>query len=218
MSIITLLADFPNYSARKVRRLAKQISLVQRLSEMVALGQETGALKGIEADLLEFNLLQAKTEERLNDDLAHPDPQPKVREWWGHPTELPGTLEEAHDWINDMLDQWKQMAENMGFREFRDPEVLIERAKRAAPDSVTERINVCPTAAARRALDECLNWINAHTGPAPSHTLMTTQELRDKCNGIINGQSFYTDRTIIQARLSPQEDLPIDKDPTGAGF
>lgn len=129
MSIIKLLADFPNYSARKVRRLAKQISLVQHLSEMAALGQETGVLKGIEADLLEFNLLQAKTEERLNDDLAHPDLQPKVREWWGHRIELPNTLEEAHDWINNMLDQWKQMAENMGFREFQDPEVLLEKAK-----------------------------------------------------------------------------------------
>lgn len=77
MSIITLLADFPNYSARKVRRLAKQISLVQRLSEMVALGQETGVLKGIEADLIEYNLLQAKTEERLNDDVKRSEnPQP----------------------------------------------------------------------------------------------------------------------------------------------
>lgn len=72
MSIVKLLAEFPNYSARKVRRLAKQISLVQRLSDMGALGEESGLLKGIEADLTEFNLLQAKTEERLNDDLAHP--------------------------------------------------------------------------------------------------------------------------------------------------
>jgi len=213
MSIIKLLADFPNYSARKVRRLAKQISLVQRLSEMVALGQETGVLKGIEADLLEFNLLQAKTEEQLNDDLAHPDLQPKVREWWGHRTELPNTLEEAHDWINDMLDQWKQMAENMGFREFQDPEVLLERAKWAAPEQGTslQHRNVCPTAAARKAVDLVFDWVNQMNGPMPGHVIPSTNEVRNKCNDIINGQSFYTDRIIIPAKPYPQDSLPLDK-------
>ena len=130
MSIIKLLADFPNYSARKVRRLAKQISLVQRLSEMVALGQETGVLKGIEADLLEFNLLQAKTEDQLNDDLAQPSSvdQKKI-EWWGMNMKLPDTLEEAHEWITHMLRDWQRTAENMGFKEFQDPVVIIEKAK-----------------------------------------------------------------------------------------
>lgn len=130
MSIIKLLADFPNYSARKVRRLAKQISLVQRLSEMAVLGQETGVLKGIEADLLEFNLLQAKTEEQLNDDLAQPSPvdQRKI-EWWGMNMKLPDTLEEAHKWITYMLCDWQMVAENMGFKEFHDPAIIIEKAK-----------------------------------------------------------------------------------------
>lgn len=207
--IIKLLADFPNYSARKVRRLAKQISLVQHLSEMLTLGQETGVLKGIEADLLEFNLLQAKTEEQLNDDLAHPDLQPKVREWWGHRTELPNTLEEAHDWINDMLDQWKQMAENMGFREFQDPEVLLERAKKAAPEQGTslQRLNVCPTAAARRVMDEYKTWLLQNLDVQG----VDFDYIEAKCRGIIAGQSFYTDRTIIQAKLSPQDSLPLDQ-------
>lgn len=132
MSIIKLLSDFPNYSARKVRRLAKQISLVQRLSEMVALGQETGALKGIEADLLEFNLLQAKTEERLNDDLAQPvvaQAPPKKVMWWGMEMALPDTLEESHEWITAMLEDWLKVANNMGFDDFQDPEVIIEKAK-----------------------------------------------------------------------------------------
>lgn len=132
MSIIKLLADFPNYSARKVRRLAKQISLVQRLSEMVALGQETGALKGIEQDLLEFNLLQAKTEERLNDDLAQPavaPTPPKKVMWRGHETILPDTLEESHEWIASMLEDWLKVANNMGFDTFKDPEIIIEKAK-----------------------------------------------------------------------------------------
>ena len=134
MSIVKLLAEFPNYSARKIRRLAKQISLVQRLSEMVALGQETGALKGIEADLLEFNLLQAKTEEQLNDDLATP-PQPveaappKKIMWWGMEMSLPDTLEESHEWITAMLEDWLKVANNMGFDDFQDPEVIIEKAK-----------------------------------------------------------------------------------------
>lgn len=218
MSIIKLLADFPNYSARKVRRLAVQISILQSIEMPV--GRGSGALKGIEDDLLEFNLLQAKAEERLNDDLAQPGGVPDTRvkrDWWGMNMTLPDTLEEAHDWINDMLDDWKKVANNMGFDTFVDPEVIIDRATRARPsdpDSVTEPVHVCPTITARQAVSECLNWINAHTGPAPSHTLMTTQQLLDKCLGIINGQSFYTDRTVIQAGLSPQDPIPFDNDPT----
>lgn len=132
MSIIKLLSDFPNYSARKVRRLAKQISKIQQLAGMVAMGEESGLLKGIEADLIEYNLLQAKTEERLNDDLAQPvvtlSPPKKVM-WWGHETILPDTLEESHEWIIAMLEDWLKVANNMGFDDFQDPEVIIEKAK-----------------------------------------------------------------------------------------
>ena len=157
MSIIKLLADFPNYSARKVRRLAKQISLVQRLSEMVALGQETGVLKGIEADLLEFNLLQAKTEEQLNDDVRMP---------------------------------------------------LV--VKDSSEESITDRICVTPFDQAKKVIDEFKRWVIEnvdmdHLDPASLETLEA------RCRGLISGQSFYTDRTIIQARLSPQGSLPLDQ-------
>lgn len=156
MSIITLLADFPNYSARKVRRLAKQISLVQRLSEMVALGQETGALKGIESDLLEFNILQAKTEERLNDDVRMP---------------------------------------------------LV--VKDSSEEKITDRICVAPFDQAKKVIDEFKKWIIEnvdidHLDPASLETLEA------RCRGLISGQSFYTDRTVIMARLSPQAQLPLE--------
>ena len=157
MSIIKLLADFPNYSARKVRRLAKQISLVQRLSEIVALGQETGVLKGIEADLLEFNLLQAKTEEQLNDDVRMP---------------------------------------------------LV--VKDSSEEKITDRICVTPFDQAKKVIDEFKRWVIEnvdmdHLDPASLETLEA------RCRGLISGQSFYTDRTIIQARLSPQGSLPLDQ-------
>ena len=150
MSIVTLLADFPNYSARKVRRLAKQISFITSMQNEIG-PVEPGIVRGIEQDLIEFNLLQAKTEEQLNDDIMHPTTEaiaeqvmkPVVKPfiWWGKETPLPDTLEEAHEWITSMLDDWKELAGNMGFEQFQDPEVLIERAKKAAPaspDHVTE--------------------------------------------------------------------------------
>lgn len=156
MSIVTLLADFPNYSARKVRRLAKQISFITSMQNEIG-PVEPAIVRGIEQDLIEFNLLQAKTEEQLNDDLGHPS---------------------------------------------------SEAVAKAAvhPDQVTERINVCPTAAARRAVDEYRNWIIQSV----DITGLGFDHIDAKCRGIISGQSFYTDRTFIQAKLSPQDNLPLD--------
>jgi hypothetical protein len=57
MSLQRLLSDFPNYSARKVRRLAKQLALLEKLDHPEA--------KGIASDLMEFNLQSAQLEERL---------------------------------------------------------------------------------------------------------------------------------------------------------
>lgn len=177
MSIIKLLAEFPNYSARKVRRLAKQISLLQDIP--MPIGEGSGTVKGIIDDLMDYNLQSAQIESQLNDDistapspesealhsymenwvelqkilgvqshtepaeilnrvrmmLTQPPPPKGRQEWWGMSMTLPDNLEEAHDWINDMLGQWKQVASNMGFKEFQDPEVIIERAKRANPDN-----------------------------------------------------------------------------------
>lgn len=154
MSLLTLLVDFPNYSARKVRRLAKQIAMVQGLQKMADVGEETGILKGIESDLMEYNLHQARVESQLNDDVPNPDPTP------------------------------------------------------VAEEQVTERINVCPTTAARRALDELASWMGINTDAPLKRD--EVEKLMQKCHGIINGQSFYTDRSFIQAKLSPQGDLPLD--------
>lgn len=157
MSLLTLLVDFPNYSARKVRRLAKQIAMVQGLQKMADVGEESGILKGIESDLMEYNLYQARVESQLNDDAANPTP-------------------------------------------------VTEK-------QVTERINVCPTTAARRALDELASWMGVNTDAPMKRD--EVEKLMQKCHGIINGQSFYTDRSFIQAKLSPQGDLPLDHAQSG---
>lgn len=155
MSLLTLLVDFPNYSARKVRRLAKQIAMVQGLQKMADVGEESGILKGIESDLMEYNLHQARVESQLNDDVPNPTP--------------------------------------------------------VSEGQVTERINVCPTTAARRVMDEYRNWLIQNL----DITELDFDRIEAKCHGIINGQSFYTDRSFIQAKLSPQGDLPLNHAQSG---
>ncbi len=61
MSLLRLLADFPNYSARKVRRLANQLKWLDQNSDPQA--------KNIAADLMDYNVQSAQLEERLNDDV-----------------------------------------------------------------------------------------------------------------------------------------------------
>ena len=163
MSLLTLLAEFPNYSARKVRRLAKQIAIVQRVSEDFAMGEETGLLKGIEADLMEYNLQQARAESQLNDDVAiHMTPAEQLKE-------LPPTESEQ---------------------------------------AVSERINVTPTDAAKKAVNELASWVRISTDANLKKDEM--ERILQRCFGYIHGQSFYTDRTFIQAKLSPQEALPLE--------
>lgn len=157
MSLLKLLVDFPNYSARKVRRLAKQLAMIENVAENFSMGEETGLLKGISSDLMEYNLHQARVESQLNDDVVNPTP----------------------------------VTENQ----------------------VTERINVCPTTAARRALDELASWMGVNTDAPLKRD--EVEKLMQKCHGIINGQSFYTDRSFIQAKLSPQGDLPLNHAQSG---
>lgn len=61
MSLVKLLTEYPQYSARRVRRLAVQIALLETFASK--------EVKGIVEDLMEFNLLQAKLESQLNDDV-----------------------------------------------------------------------------------------------------------------------------------------------------
>lgn len=153
MSLLTLLVDFPNYSARKVRRLAKQIALLQQAAEHA---DEPSVARGIEADLMEYNLLQAKTEAQLNDDVSLPGPA----------------------------------------------------AIAVSEERVTENICVTPVEAARRALDEMANYAKINSDITVNREGL--DKVWRKCHGIINGQSFYTDRSFIQAKLSPQEKLPLN--------
>lgn len=73
MSLQTLLTDFPNYSARKVRRLANQIAFVEEAGRIGM--ADPPVAKGITSDLMEFNLLQAKIESQLNDDVRRLSPE-----------------------------------------------------------------------------------------------------------------------------------------------
>jgi len=150
MSLVNLLANFPNYSARKVRRLAKQLSYLENVNSPEA--------KGIGQDLMEYNLLLAQTEAQLNDDVARDD-SPQGR-WWGA-KDNPTTLIEAIDEISLMREDWVNLAIRLGFDTFIDPEQIFERITQLAmvenktmANQVVERITVTPTSEAIRAIDE----------------------------------------------------------------
>lgn len=155
MSLQKLLAEFPNYSARKVRRLAKQANLLQSIAAEFALGEDTGLLKGIEVDLMDYNLLMAETERQMNDDLKEESPKVDVEE-----------------------------------------------------EAKVDRVQVTPVSEARRALQTVLEWMRVNTDAN-----MKSQELNElvaKCQGMVYGQSFYADRTVIQARMGKQETLELE--------
>lgn len=68
--LITLLARFPKYSARKVRRLAKQLDMLQNLDPLAYPDYH-----GICEDLMEFNIMQAERQERESEgDIADVEP------------------------------------------------------------------------------------------------------------------------------------------------
>lgn len=62
MSLQKLLTDYPNYSARKVRRLARQLSLMEKVEKE---STEPLLVKGIMSDLMDYNLQQAQLEEKF---------------------------------------------------------------------------------------------------------------------------------------------------------
>lgn len=141
MSLLALLVDFPNYSARKVRRLAKQIAILRQVVDQV---DEPSVLKGIETDLMEFNLNEAKREAQLNDDLQVP----------------------------------------------------IEPIRMMVEAVTTERVMVVPVELARQALADLTEFVRVH-----SDIILKGSDLDVKiqrCHGIINGGSFYTDRQVIK--------------------
>ena len=156
MSLQTLLVDFPNFSARKVRRLANQLATLQRAGKEFAMHDEVGILKGVESDLMEYNLQQARMEAQLNDDVREAAPAEKPK----------------HDTISE------------------------------------ERICVTPHTAAMKAINEMLEWMRVNTDVNMKKDELDA--LVNRCRGLVNGQSFYTDRTVIQARLSPQDSLPLE--------
>jgi hypothetical protein len=209
MSIVTLLVDFPNYSARKVRRLAKQVAFVEQVAEHA---DEPSVAKGIAADLMEYNLLQARTESTLNDDVpqnmevvdalrsepAHGLPLLTQPNTWFGKVGTPANLAEAVAEIREMRADWEKLGHAMGFKEFVDVEVMLERAKAANPNLPTERTTVTPLSEAVRAIEEfeSLRGIEDETG-----SCLVTQISRAK--GIVRGSSFMADRYI--ERITPKE-------------
>lgn len=138
MSLLKLLADFPNYSARKVRRLANQLKWLE--------GSQDPQAKNIAADLMDYNMQSAQLEERLNDD------------------------------------------------------VRVE----LTPNLVQERVHVCPTADALKAIQEMQDWIDmAHTGAMKPGELPTSVQLSQRVKGIISGRSFYTDKMVRRGVEDP---------------
>lgn len=59
MSLQTLLAQYPNFSARRIRRLAIQLQFLEKLNSPEA--------KGIASDLMALTMQAAKTETQLSD-------------------------------------------------------------------------------------------------------------------------------------------------------
>lgn len=64
MSLQTLLAKYPRYSARKIRRLAQQLELLDQIVDPLT--------KSIADDLIEFHLMKAEEDHVLNDDVNNP--------------------------------------------------------------------------------------------------------------------------------------------------
>src|SRR5690348_3007782 len=71
MSLQTLLVDYPNYPARRIRRLATQLAFVEQATKHV---DDPSVGSGIAGDLMKFNLNRAALEDQLNDDVRKPAP------------------------------------------------------------------------------------------------------------------------------------------------
>lgn len=149
MSLQSLLADFPNYSARKVRRLARQLNSLAKI-DPIAMPES----KGIADDLMEYNLLQAKLEERMGD-------------------------------------------------------IRVAEAP-PAEKHTTERISVTTHMAAMKAINILADFIRIQGDISHDHPDFI--KVMERARGYINGQTFTTDRVRIEARLSPQDDLPLAND------
>lgn len=161
MSLQTLLVDFPNFSARRIRRLAKQLTFVEQATKHV---DDPSVGRGISEDLMAFTVAQARAESQLNDDVREATPAEKVE-----------------------IDDVKH-----------------------------ERICVTPHSAAIKAINEMLEWMRVNTDATMKGDDL--KAISDRCRGLVNGQSFYTDRTIIQARMSPQDSLPLETEAGRGGF
>lgn len=186
-TIVKLLADFPNYSARRVRRLAKQLSYLEGIKSREA--------SDIGADLLDYNLMQARTEQSLNDDVTQETPKP-MDPWWGR-LEDPVDLKDAINQMAEMRADWVRLAEATGFKTFEDPENIIGRVKQfAGPDVYAiDQVRVCKVSEALRAIDDIVDRMRTlHYEIEPS--------LIARAKGIVTGDSFTTDRARVIAEES----------------
>jgi hypothetical protein len=186
MSLVNLLANFPNYSARKVRRLAKQLSYLENVNSPEA--------KGIGQDLMEYNLLQATTEARMNDDVK--EDALKRSEWFGK-TDEPGSLDEACSEINEMRNDWAKLGALLGFKTFVDPSAIFAKVSGLMADQLPklqdnqtiDRITVTPLSAAVKAIDELrdLSQLTDEDGSLHAKTAL-------RAKGIVSSVSFIATR------------------------
>ncbi len=188
MSIVKLLADFPNYSARRVRRLAKQLSYLEGIKSREA--------SDIGADLLDYNLMQARTEQSLNDDVTQETPKP-MDPWWRTNRTPAVSLEEAEQEMVWMREDWVKLAKAAGFKSFEDPENIIGRVSKfcAADVYAIDQVRVCKLSEAMRAIDDLVDKLRTE-GKAVHPDLVA------RAKGIVTGDSFTTDRAHVIAEES----------------
>lgn len=180
MALQTLLAKFPKYSARKVRRLAEHLEFLSGSADYLVSRQ-------IAEDLQAYHLLQAKMESQMNDDVRVVESDEAIR--------LQGERVHAVATMSNVI-----AAASEGTIE-------VTSGPGSKVESTTERICVTPVVAARNAVDDLAKFCRTNSDIRLHPNFDGAIK---RVHGIINGQSFYTDRTVIQARLSPQDELPFD--------
>lgn len=170
MSLQVLLAEYPNYPAREVRKLAKQLNYLSGINSKES--------AGISSELISLHLMRAKVEAQLNDDVPLTDLQVKqVAEKLQAKIRVPSCVPEQ---FADKLygqDKW-QYSESLDAGEFQ-----------------SERICVTPHLKAIAAI----NRIEAAI-VLEHRTVMPTpmDEAIKSARGMVNGPSFYTDRTWVK--------------------
>lgn len=167
-----LLTEYPNYSAREVRRLAKQVRYLSGLNSKDA--------KGIADELMELTIFKAKTEAQLAD------------------TAAPLSQEQIKRVVDDLKakivvpSQVPKIEADLLYGEGKW-EYLT---KIKSGDYELERLSVTPHSRAVAAIHQIQAAMEANLPDTPSPLLVAIQSAM----GMVNGPSFYTDKVIMRMK------------------